>query len=360
MDNIVKLLGSDSFAEQLILNGETLPEKNVWVSAEETVLVNGEKKSLNTLLNEAIDAAVPFVASVEECENNYNSALSAKAAAVTEYNKAEVALDGEWRLLFQQGVVKKATFNEEEYFSLLKDIEDGDSVLSSIPDTLVEAYGRFVAAENDVTRKTLDVSNSEEAWKTAKKKAQEPVNTALDYWRLSAKYASELTFYKNAVSFDYLESEDDREDANNLARSFIYVTISIQHSSHEQGKAIADKVLERVKNVVPKYIEENMTVPDGYSGTNCQRITRTDNIQLTNPHYTTKEAIKYGILMAVVAGILASVLIVILDQSDKRLRDPDLLSKKLNVPLLGIVPTIEELKAEQAAKKKAEKTSEVK
>ena len=103
-----------------------------------------------------------------------------------------------------------------------------------------------------------------------------------------------------------------------------------------------------------------MTVPDGYSGTNCQRITRTDNIQLTNPHYTTKEAIKYGILMAVVAGILASVLIVILDQSDKRLRDPDLLSKKLNVPLLGIVPTIEELKAEQAAKKKAEKTSEVK
>ena len=349
MDNIVKLLSSDSFAEQLILNGNALPEKDVWVSAEETVFVDGEAQSLNALLNAAIDAALPFVARVEECENNYNNALSAKATAVTEYNKAETALDGEWRLLFQQGLVKKATFNEEEYFSL-----------SIVPETLAAAYGRFVAAENDVTRKTLDVSNTEEAWRTAKKEAAAPIDTALDYWRLSAKYTSELTFYKGAVSFDYLESDEDHEDANNLARSFIYVTISVEHSSHEQGRAIANKVLERVKNVVPEYIEENMTVPDGYSGTNCQRITRADSVRLTNPRYTTTEAIKYAFLAAAAAAVIASVIIIILDRSDKRLRDPEIITRKFNIPLLGIVPTIEELNEESLAKKKAEKTTEVK
>lgn len=349
MDNMVKLLSSESFAEKLILNGEELPEKNVWISLTETVLINGEEKSLNEVLNQAIDAAAPFVARVEECKTNYNNALSAKAESVSEYNKAEVALDNEWRLLFQQGLVKKATFNEEEYFSL-----------SVAPDSLVAAYGKFVAAENDVTRKTTDVTNAEEAWKTAKKQAQAPIDTALEYWRSCEKYSSELSFYKNAVSFDYLESDEDYEDANNLARSFIYVTISIQNSSYEQGMAIGNEILERVKNVVPDYISENMTVPDGYSGTNCQRITRTDNIQLTNPRYTTTEAIKYAFLVAAASAVVAAVVIVILDRSDKRLRDTEIIAKKFNVPLLGIVPTIEDLNEETLAKKNANKTTEVK
>lgn len=349
MDNMVKLLGSDSFAEKLVLNGEALPEKDKWVASTETIVINGVEQSLNDTLNQAIDAATPFVEKVAECEANYNDALSAKAAAVTEYNKAETALDNEWRLLFQQGLVKKATFNEEEYFSL-----------SSVPEALADAYGKFVAAENDVTRKTTDVINTEEAWKTAKKEAQGPVDTALNYWRLSAKYSSELSFYKNAVSFAYLENDEDYEDANNLARSFIYVTISIQHSDSAQGMALGTKILERVKKVVPDYISENMTVPDGYSGTNCQRITRTDDIRLTNPRYTTKEAIKYAFLAAAAGLVIASVVIIILDRSDKRLRDTEIIVRKFNIPLLGIVPTIDELNEEALAKKNANKTTEVK
>ncbi len=352
MDNMVKLLSSDSFAEKLILNGKELPEKDVWVSPTEKVLIGDEEKSLNELLNQAIDAATPFVANIEECEANYNNALSAKAKSVNEYNKAEVALDNEWRLLFQQGLVKKASFNEEEYFSILEK--------NAAPESLISAYGKFVAAENDVTRKTTDVTNTEEAWKTARKAAQGPVNTALEYWRSCAKYSSELSFYKNAVSFDYLESDEDYEDANNLARSFIYVTISIQNSSYEQGMAIGNKVLDRVKNVVPDYIAENMTVPDGYSGTNCQRITRTDSIHLTNPRYTTTEAIKYAFLVAAAAAVVAAVIIIILDRSDKRLRDTEIIVRKFNVPLLGIVPTIEDLNEDTLAKKNASKTTEVK
>ena len=353
MDNMVKLLSSDSFAEKLVLNGEELPAKNVWVSPTETIWVrnaNGEnvKTSLNDVLNQAIDAATPYVEKVAECEANYNNALSTKASAVTSYNKAETALDNEWRLLFQQGLVKKASFNEEEFFAL-----------AQTPSVLTDAYDKFVAAQNDVTRKTTDVVNAEEAWKTAKKQAQGPIDTALGYWRMSEKYSSDLTFYKNAVSFDYLESDEDREDANNLARSFIYVTISIQHSNAEQGMALGTKILERVKKVVPDYISENMTVPDGYTGTNCQRITRTDDIRLTNPLYTTKEAIKYAFLAAAAGFIIASVIIIVLDKSDKRLRDTEIIVRKFNVPLLGIVPTIEALNEEALAKKNANKTTEV-
>lgn len=349
MDNIVKLLGSDSFAEKLILNGSELPKKDILLSSNETIVIDGEKKSLNEVLNQAIDVAAPYVLAIEECEENYNNALSAKAKAVTAYNKADTDLDNEWRLLFQQGLVKKATFNEEEFFSL-----------PTPPAALADAYSKFVAAQNDVTKKTLDADNAEEAWKTAKREAQEPVETALEYWRMSSNYSTELKFYKDAVSFDYLESDEDFEDANNLARSFIYVTISIQHSNHEEGMAIANKILDRVKTVVPDYISENMTVPDGYSGTNCQRITRTDDIHLTNPGYTRTEAIKYAFLVAAASAVVAAVIIIILDRSDKRLRDTEMVVRKFNVPLLGIVPTIDELSEESQAKKTANKTTEVK
>jgi capsular polysaccharide biosynthesis protein len=81
---------------------------------------------------------------------------------------------------------------------------------------------------------------------------------------------------------------------------------------------------------------------------------------LTNPLYTTKQAIKYGILMAAVAFVFAAVIIILLDKSDKRLRDTEIITKKFNIPLLGIVPTIDELNEDFQAKKNANKTTEVK
>ena len=78
-----------------------------------------------------------------------------------------------------------------------------------------------------------------------------------------------------------------------------------------------------------------------------------------NVLYTTKQAIKYAFLMAAAAGVIAAVLIIILDKSDKRLRDTEVIARKFSVPLLGIVPTIDDLKADQQGKKKVDK-SEVK
>ena len=343
MDNMVKLLSSDSFAEKLLLNGEALPSTETqWFGDNE---VDENNKQKNILLSEAIATAKPYLDAVAEAENNYNLTLSSKATAVKEYSAAETALNAEWRLLFQQGLVKKASFNEEEYFDL-----------SNPPASLLTAYGAFVDAQNTVTRKTMDANDAEEAWKTAQKAASQPVETALNIWRQSSKYVSSLGFYKSAVSYSYLESDDDYEDANNLARSFIYVKISIQNSDFKEGIAIGTMILDRVKTVVPQYVSENMTVPEGYSGTNCQRITRTDDVHLTNPRYTTNQAIKYGILAAAAAFVVACVIIIILDKSDKRLRDTEIITRKFNVPLLGIVPTIDELKSESAAKKKADKT----
>ena len=135
------------------------------------------------------------------------------------------------------------------------------------------------------------------------------------------------------------------EDANNLARSFIYVTISVLND-----KAFAEEILECVKVVVPAYVKENMTVPSGYIGTKCQRITRSDDIALTNPGYTTNEAIKWAILAAAAFGVIAAVIVIIVDRSDKRLKECELLTKKFDLPILGIIPTIDAIVGEANTK----------
>ena len=357
MDNMVKLLSSDSFAEKLLLNGSYLPE--LQANEETKWFADDEYDENGILLNDALAQAIaeaqPYISDVEDAQEAYNKALSDKVAVVKTYNKAETDLNSLWRTLFQKGeiITNSVTFTELKY-----------KELANPPAVLQDAYAAYAEAQNNVTQKTTDVLNAETVWVTMKNLAfqgeDSPVETALNIWRQSSVYEELLSFYKESITYSYLSDDEDYENANNLARSFIYVKISVQSADVEEGTAIGTMLLERVKTVVPQYVEQNMTVPDGYSGTNCQRITRTDNIGLTNPHYTTKQAIKYGILMAAAAFIITSVIIVFLDKSDKRLRDTDIIVRKFNVPLLGIVPTIEELKVQTTAKKKADKTSEVK
>lgn len=349
MDNMIKLLSSDSFAEQLLLNGASLPvkqdETHVWFSESYTEEVDGEERFLGDLLNEAIDAAQVPLQALSEAKANLDNALAARDTAMEDYSDAEEQLNIIWReQLYNKGLVSKPTFNEAEYFDKL----DKNSEVTHL---VTEQYNEYIRCQSAVTKRTMEVNNFESIWKSKRKAANESVEIALEYWRQSPVYVAQLNFFKNSISYSYLDGKEDSEDANNLARSFIYVDISICDGDVESGMAIANMLLQRIKKVVPQYVETNMTVPDGYKGTNCQRITRTDNVTLINPNYTTQQAIKFALLFAVAAFIFASIVIIFLDRADQRLRDTEIITNKFNVPLLGVVPTIDELKAEQVAKK---------
>ena len=109
------------------------------------------------------------------------------------------------------------------------------------------------------------------------------------------------------MHFSYLESDADLDDANNLARSFIYVRISVVND-----RVFAENVLDSVREIVPWYVEANMTVPSDYSGTNCQKITVMESIHLTNPGYTTNQAFKYAVLFGAAAVVMTSFIIIII------------------------------------------------
>ena len=116
------------------------------------------------------------------------------------------------------------------------------------------------------------------------------------------------------------------------------------------------ELLEKVITLVPWYIEKYMTVPADYDGTKCQKITVLEEIRPINPNYMKNSVFKYSILFGIAAVVIASVAVILIDRSDKRLRDYETVMRTLNVPVLGVIPTIEPIvqKAKEAAANKTE------
>ena len=84
-----------------------------------------------------------------------------------------------------------------------------------------------------------------------------------------------IAVYKASVTYSYQNSKDDIDGS--LVRSFIYAKIAVLKES-EEDKAVAEYIRGQILDILPLYVEQNMYLPDGYNGTLCKKITRTDEI----------------------------------------------------------------------------------
>ena len=157
---------------------------------------------------------------------------------------------------------------------------------------------------------------------------------ALDTWRTSKHYQKTISLVSSAISFTGITDTNANET---LAKSFIIVKISVLNGE-DQAKILID----RVKTHVPTYVAQNMAKPAGYDKTNCQRITRLDDVELLNPGELQSTAIKYAILLGGATLLAACVAVIAVDYSDKRLRNFERTMEQLGVPVLGVIPTINE------------------
>ena len=334
MDNMIKLLNEDAFAEEMLLRSQDtskivdptekevykyLPMKNVWTNEKETALA--EK------LNNAIDATIPDVKAIIAAEEEVILAQETYILAVENYNLASSELSSTWFDVF-------GTSYSDLKYSNLTDEDKANPKFSDVE----TAYESERNANKAVTKAFNELDTANITLKKSQRQMQESRATVLDLWGQTAKYKSSLSRFSKAVNFRFLLSNEDIKDAQKFARSFIYADIKV---FGEVNKEFAIEVYNIIKELVPEYVEANMAIPQGYSGTNCQRISRNDGIYQTNSGYTRSQAIKSAFLMAIAVGAIASIAIIVIDKSDKRLRDCEVITREFKVPILGIVPTIE-------------------
>lgn len=287
MDNMVKLLESEMFTEQLILNGETLPKfkydageitplGNVvpmgaswsWlrpptqeereVADEDTVFAYDE---FQTALAEAEIARAVANQHLEEVKRlNVGWQLQ-----MEDYVSLAGYLENEWRTLYANGLVSHSAFSESEYRGI---IENSEKVNSGDYDELIHFYEEIESVSSQMTEIKDDIDELNKQYffpaDDAKKKA-------LDVWRATEGYKAIFEMYQTSViySFDVTIVDEDVSKS----RSFIIVDIAAPKS---YGYDFAVVVRERVKKVVPLFVEKNMTISNGYEGTNCELVTMTE------------------------------------------------------------------------------------
>ncbi len=322
MDNMVKLLSSELFAEQLLLDEKTgLPKTGE----------NAEVDALTAHALQAQDEAKTAVANAE-------SALLALNQANTDYRTATTLVNTLW-----------AQYRNAH----------PDKQLNSTPtetpgeDALNDAIQEQKRLESVVEKAEDDLQKAQEGAEKARNDAEETKEMTLALWRIkNPNYEKNLDLVINSIEYSYYDITT-KEDVSDLARSFIYVKILV-----ENDEDLANEFYKQIILLVPEFVKTNMPVPSGYDGTNCQRITRSDKIERTNKSLMTKTAIKYGFLLAAVATVVACVVVVMVDRSDKRIRNVEQLTETFNIPVLGVIPTIE--KKEENSAEESTSNTEVK
>ncbi len=292
MNNMVELLSSEAFAEKLLLDENGFPVNN----------------RIATVNNEQL--------------NKDEKATKTALSMYTSY-KTEI-LDPALTVL---------TEKTQKLNKLWSDARKTDSHLSSTPQTGISSE-IDQAIEEEYTAKEAYNLCYEQA-KVLADNLEETREKMLETWRTVDRsyYTSKLNSIVSSVRYSYYD-ETTKVNVDDLARSFIYVNISVLNNE-EHAKELRLLLID----CVPEYIEEKMPVPSGYDGTNCIRISRTDEVHQTNSGVVTKTAAKYGLLLGGAGLLIAAIIIIIVDRSDKRLRSIEQITDVFNVPVLGVIPT---------------------
>jgi hypothetical protein len=222
-------------------------------------------------------------------------------------------------------LIDDANTKREAYFTKQTEISSLRNDYDATTDT----------AEKATLWAQIQAKEIEEA--TLKTDAVEASNKVYQKWTRTEDFRAMVKRVNKSVSFSYITQADSNKDIDldALALPFIYVNISVLND-----KAFADLLYMFVNISVEPFVQENMWKPGEYTETKCDRLTLFDEIKQTNQGQISSTAVKYGILLALGALVVACLIFIYIDLSDKRLRDLDQVSEDLQIPLLGVIPTI--------------------
>ncbi len=229
---------------------------------------------------------------------------------------------------------------------------DVESVYSSYGSYSVNVMRNIIGLleEDFMAEQILDgmIQNEVDGVKDIQKKASDGVT-----W--TPQYKSWISLISNAVTFSF------KADGA-IAESFIDVKISVNGDVNGgKGNKIAAAISQQLQGIdnpnyistdpksnkhlpgsVPEFVENNMPKPAKYNATNCILTSKLNDISLTNATYASTQMTKLALIAGAIAFVAAAAVVIILYMSDKRLNDIEVLPNNFKLPILGVVPCIDE------------------
>lgn len=294
MSTLVDVLNEDAFMEKLHLDENGLPAKGI-----------------STVIDTKIDEALAV-----------KPALDAAIQTETE----------------TKAVWDSAIFNTES-----------KKILHQTSPTNVAAAQEYNAAREAerAAKAAYERAVAEKA--TAKTAFAEKISEAVLEWRKTGNHRAQVGKTQASVEFSYDSKTLTTTDSEVVpSGSFIYMNIYVLNAPD-----LAKKIYERALEVVPQFVEANLLKAENYQGTNCI-VTNilTNKANELNANQMINTAIKYAVLLGFAALLVACIVVVIVDRSDKRLHDFEQTMSDMDIPVLGIIPSFEEDTATQESLQK--------
>ena len=255
MDNMIKLLSSESFAEKLLLDENGLPTVGTLSEEKRSAALSAKEKA-----DKAVAAVTRATEALEEATEAVTDAQKATNKAKTEYSDAQTAKNN--ALSAFQAVNQGTSIDQTIYNERYQALQAAEAKEASAKAAYDKAYAESEQATENKDAAKDALEEAEKAALAALDKSSEANEAALNEWRATEQHAKMLTVIQKSIAYSYLEDSVDTATANDLARSFIYVKLSVLNNEE-----LAKFLLNRIKEEVPKYVEENMAVPSNSTPT---------------------------------------------------------------------------------------------
>ena len=288
---ILDLLESGSFAETLLLNEYNLPESVYGTQEEYNV---AKEKS------QAVQAAKKVVADLLD---SVESLPEEVALAQDVYDQAAVAYENALAVLeaYASGNIPQ-NISPERFEEIELKHETAEA-------TLEAAYDILAGKQNELLMAQTSLKSAENALRVAQVEFDGASKKIMTAWRADKKIKKQMETIEKSVSYTYSGATD--KPTNSLD-----VSISVL-----KDKAFAKTLYESIKEKVPAYVEENLNVAektiqkDGKTETVIEDVevsflSTFNEVEQLNEGETLKKMITYGLILGIVALLIACVVVV--------------------------------------------------
>lgn len=245
LDNMVKLLATEDFAEYLMLNGESLPKRGAWT-------VGKDGQDVSSEVNAGIDLANM---EMEYINDMYFEVSVEEDVVKMSYQEMRAIWDKEVPNSDAESAYWK--YSEESYNVLFE--------RGNLSVTLQAAHADYMQCKEELAQVKEQVKAAEEA-------SQKKIDEALALWRSTNEYRAQAKNYLSGVRYTY---QMEVKDTEGKERSALYAEISVL-----ENESFAAKLLSRILSHLPAYVQENMVIPEGYVGTRCMASTNFHEIAM--------------------------------------------------------------------------------
>lgn len=288
---ILSLLKSDSFSEQLLLDEHGLPVSGFSDSVHYTTALTKslEAKNASKKIAELEESLETLPEEVEIAKKMYEESLQAYTEA---FNR--------WEVYISSQNTNLDSTQQQRY-------QDALDVALGVKTTKQKEYDE---KNNELTKKKAELTAAKKAEKAAKEEWAAAAAPILNEWRQDKQVKAQIKKIKKSVSYFFANPK-------NGTSQLLAVNVSVL-----KDKAFAQTLFEALKAKVPEYVAENIhlesTVVNGVQGekkaVSVSFLSTFNEVERLNKLQTLKKAIIYAVVFALGAFVLGCVYVICADK----------------------------------------------